>query len=346
MARISEVEELLRSRPRNWLVTGGAGFIGSHLVGRLLQLGQRVVVLDNFATGHRHNLEEVRPLAQDTGGELTVIEGDIRSLETCKAATAGVTYVLHQAALGSVPRSLKDPLSTHQVNVDGTVNMLLAARDAGVERFVYASSSSVYGDHPALPKQEDGVGRPLSPYAVSKKVDEYYARIFADSYGLETIGLRYFNVFGRRQDPEGPYAAVIPRWVAALLRHQTCTIFGDGETSRDFCFVGNVVQANLLAAAAPANSEAVNKVYNVACGARTTLTGLYAMIRDQLAKDDPAIASLAAQYEGFRPGDIRHSHADTSRARALLGYDPDYSVGRGLEETMPWYVAQAKNQSR
>lgn len=339
MARIDEVEAELRERPRRWLVTGAAGFIGSNLVERLLQLGQDVVGLDSFATGHRHNL----PASDSVGtGKFTFIEGDIRDLEACRKACEGVDYVLHQAALGSVPRSIKDPLTTHQVNVDGTLHMLLAARDAGVKRFVYASSSSVYGDHPALPKVEEQVGKPLSPYAVSKKVDEIYAQIVADSYGLETIGLRYFNVFGRRQDPNGQYAAVIPRWVAALLRHETCVIYGDGETSRDFCYIDNVIQANLLAATAPPKSDAVNRVYNIAYGGRTTLTELHQLIRERLGQHDPKIASLVPVYESFRPGDIRHSNADTRAANTLLGYEPQYSVGRGLDETMSWYVAQER----
>lgn len=341
MGRLEETEGELRRQPKTWLVTGAAGFIGSNLVQRLLELGQSVVGLDNFATGHRRNVAELRPLTPTLSqGErgFRFFEGDVRDLETCRKVCTGVDFVLHQAALGSVPRSIKDPLSTHQVNVDGTVNMLLAARDAKVRRFVFASSSSVYGDHPALPKVEDQLGRPLSPYAVSKLVDEVYARVFNDSYGLSTIGLRYFNVFGRRQDPEGPYAAVIPRWIASLLHGERCTLFGDGETSRDFCFVDNVVQANLLAATAPA--EASNQVFNIACGARTTLKELHQLIATRLE------VTLQPDFQPFRPGDIRHSLADISKAQRLLGYQARFSVAQGLDATMDWYVAQARSGGR
>lgn len=328
--------------PHTWLVTGVAGFIGSNLLERLLLDGHTVVGLDNFATGHRRNLDDVGArVGPEAARRFRFIEGDIRELETCRGACRGVDVVLHQAALGSVPRSLKDPLESHRVNVDGTLHMLLAARDERVKRFVYASSSSVYGDHPGLPKVEDQVGRPLSPYAVNKKVGEHYAAIFADCFGLPIVGLRYFNVFGRRQDPHGPYAAVIPKWIAALLGHQPCTLFGDGETSRDFCYVDNVVQANLRAALAP--PEACNQLYNVAFGERTTLNALYKMIRERLARHDPAVGALEPRYEDFRPGDIRHSLADTSKARKLLGYAPTHSVAQGLDETMAWYVAQARS---
>ncbi|MBX5481019.1 MAG: SDR family oxidoreductase [Myxococcaceae bacterium] len=334
--RFEAVTAELRARPRRWLVTGAAGFIGSNLVEWLLANGQEVVGFDNFATGHRRNL----PAAGDS--RFTFIEADVRELGACREACRGVDIVLHQAALGSVPRSLKDPLTTHEVNVTGTLHLLLAAKDAGVKRFVYASSSSVYGDEPALPKVEDRVGKALSPYAASKQADELYAQIVTDAYRLETIGLRYFNVFGRRQDPEGAYAAVIPRWVAALLRHEVCTIFGDGETSRDFCYVDNVVQANVLAAMAPPKSTAVNRVYNIACGERTTLKQLYRMIRDRLAEVDPVIGVLEPAYENERPGDIRHSQADISRAKEHLGYQPVYGVAEGLDRTMAWYVEQAR----
>lgn len=320
-----------------WLVTGAAGFIGSNLVHHLLALGQRVVGLDNFATGHRRNLGGLPERA------FRFIEGDIRELAVCRAACEGVDHVLHQAALGSVPRSLKDPLLSHQANVDGMVNMLLAARDAKVRRFVYASSSSVYGDHPALPKVEENIGKPLSPYAATKRVDEIYGRIFLDAYGLETIGMRYFNVFGRRQDPEGPYAAVIPKWTAALLWGKPCVIYGDGETSRDFCYVENVIQANLLAALAESSSGAVGEVFNIAVGARTTLNELFRMIRERLARSEPPLASVEPRYEGFRPGDIRHSEADIGKARRLLGYEPTHTAAQGLDETMEWYVATARS---
>lgn len=329
MARIDEVTEAMRREPAQVLVTGGGGFIGSNLAERLVELGQKVRVLDNFATGHRRNLP--------AGVEL--VEGDIRSLETCQKACEGVRYVFHQAALGSVPRSLKDPLTSHQVNVDGTMNMLVAARDARVAGFVYASSSSVYGDHPGLPKVEGVEGTPLSPYAVTKKVNELCARVFFDAYQVPAVGLRYFNVFGRRQDPNGAYAAVIPRWTGELLAGKQCVIFGDGETSRDFCHVENVVQANLLAATAP--REAHGQVFNVAYSARTTLKDLFAMIRDELAKLEPRVAGAQVKFEAFRPGDVRHSHANIEKARKLLGYEPTLSVQAGMGRTMAYYFEQA-----
>ena len=339
MSRIAQVETELRARPRTWLVTGCAGFIGSNLVEHLLRLGQRVRGLDNFSTGHAANLHDVREaVGAEAARRFDFIEGDLRDLDTCRRACDGVDLVLHQAAMGSVPRSLKDPLTTHQVNVDGTVHVLLAAKEAKVQRLVYASSSSVYGDEPALPKVEDRVGRPLSPYAVSKKVNELYARIFFDSFQLPTVGLRYFNVFGRRQDPNGPYAAVIPRWVSALLKGEPCVIFGDGETSRDFCFVENVVQANLLAAVSP--PEAAGEVFNVAYSARTTLKELFGLLRERLAARAPEVAKAEVRFEPFRDGDIRHSHADISKAQRLLGYAPAFTVAQGLDATMDWYVTR------
>jgi UDP-N-acetylglucosamine/UDP-N-acetylgalactosamine 4-epimerase len=280
---LERVSAHLTSAPRSWLVTGAAGFIGSHLVERLLQLGQRVVGLDNFATGRRENLDLVAAVVgPESARRFTFLEGDVQDADRCAEACRGVDFVLHQAALGSVPRSVADPANTHRSNVNGFLTMLIAARDAGVERFVYASSSSVYGDHPALPKREDQLGRPLSPYAVSKLADELYADVFARTYGMRVTGLRYFNVFGPRQDPEGPYAAAIPRWVGQILRGEPCVIFGDGETSRDFSFVANVVQANLLAAAAE-GERPTPEIFNVACGDRTTLNEIYAAIRDGLA---------------------------------------------------------------
>jgi UDP-N-acetylglucosamine 4-epimerase len=328
---------------RTWLVTGAAGFIGSNLVERLLRGGHRVVGLDNFATGHRRNLDEVqKAVGADAAARFRLVEGDVRELDACRRACQGVDVVLHQAALGSVPRSLKDPLTSHQVNVDGTLHVFLAARDAGVKRVVYASSSSVYGDHPALPKVEEQIGKALSPYAVTKRSMELYAQVFADAYRMELVGLRYFNVFGRRQDPEGPYAAVIPRWIAALLRGEPCVIYGDGETSRDFCYVDNVVQANLLAGTAPAGSAALNQVFNIAYGARTTLTELNQLLRDRLPNRDLP----GPQYQPFREGDIRHSLADVDKARRLLGYAPTHSVAQGLDETMGWYLAQAQREGR
>lgn len=336
MSRFDDVKsEIARSRA-TWLVTGGAGFIGSHLVETLLALGQHVRVLDNFATGSRRNLCK----------DAELVEGDLADPAACAQACQGAHYVLHQGALGSVPRSLADPIASHKANVDGFVHIMLAARDASVKRFVYASSSSVYGDHPALPKVESAIGKPLSPYATTKLIDEIYARTFQDAYGIESIGLRYFNVFGARQDPDGPYAAVIPRWVAALLKGEPCTIYGDGETSRDFCFVKNAVQANLLAAWAPSSST--NEAYNVACGERTTLSTLFANIRDGLAAMPdvvtarPTLAHEKPLYGPFRAGDVRHSLADISKARGKLGYEPTHDVAAGLHEALAWYVSQAR----
>ena len=323
----------IASGSRTWLVTGGAGFIGSHLVETLLDLGQRVRVLDSFATGHRRNLEEA---AQGREKSLDVIEGDIRDLATCRRAARGSDVILHQAALGSVPRSIEDPLATHASNVTGFLNVLWAARDSGVRRVVYASSSSVYGDHPGLPKVEDVVGRQLSPYAVSKYAGELYAHPFGLAYGLELIGLRYFNVFGPRQDPDGPYAAVIPLWFQSLLEGHPVFINGDGETSRDFCYVENVVQVNLLAATT-ANPEAIGKVYNVAVGERTTLLQLFEGIRAQVARFRPAAAAVRPVHRDARAGDVRHSLADVSRARHMLGYEPSVMVMEGLARAADWY---------
>jgi UDP-N-acetylglucosamine 4-epimerase len=340
MARIDELKRELMQAPRRWLVTGGAGFIGSHLVEELLRLGQEVRVLDNFATGKRANLDDVRRRVGAAAASLELLEGDVADTATCQAAVRDVERVLHQAALGSVPRSLADPLASHRANVDGFVQLLTAARDARVARFIYASSSSVYGDHEALPKVEERIGRPLSPYAATKLVDEIYARVFQDAYGIETLGLRYFNVFGPRQDPQGPYAAVIPKWVDSLLRGAPCVINGDGETSRDFCAVQNAVQANLLAAMAP--SEATGCAYNVAFGARTTLRELFGFLRDGLARERPGLSAAEPSYGPFRAGDVRHSLADIGKARAALGYEPSHDVRAGLAEALPWYVAQAQ----
>ena len=322
-----------------WLVTGGAGFIGSHLVAALLALGQRVRCLDNLATGSRANVDAVA--AGRGAEEFEFVEGDIRDAGCCRRACAGVDLVLHQAALGSVPRSMKDPLTSHEVNVTGFLNVVLAARDAGVRRVVYASSSSVYGDHPALPKVEAHVGRQLSPYAVTKYADELYAHAFGLAYGLELVGLRYFNVFGARQDPNGPYAAVIPLWFRALLRGEPAVINGDGLTSRDFCYVDNVVQANLLAATVK-DPEALGQAFNVAYGERTTLRELFDLIRDEVAKLRPEARSAEPIFREFRPGDVRHSLADTTKAERLLGYAPTHSVRQGLAATAPWYARQAE----
>ncbi len=345
MTRFAEVERELRTSPRRFLVTGGGGFIGSHLVERLLALGQEVVALDSFITGKRENLQQVLAAASpEARARYRLLESDLRdpaaSVEACK----GVEVVLHQAALGSVPRSLKDPLASHLANVDGTLHLLLAARDAGVRRVVYASSSSVYGDSAELPKREERIGRALSPYALTKRIDELYAQLFGDCYGLESIGLRYFNVFGRRQDPEGAYAAVLPRWISALLGGKPVAIYGDGETSRDFCYIDNVVQANLLAALAPPGSEAVKQVYNVAVGERTTLRELFCLVRAELARFDPAVLQCEPDLQPFRAGDIRHSLADIDKAGRLLGYQPEWRVAQGLAATMPWYVERARAQ--
>jgi UDP-N-acetylglucosamine 4-epimerase len=327
----------LVQQPATWLVTGAAGFIGSHLVEELLRLNQKVIGLDNFATGHLENIVEVRDAVGDAGQNLTFLVGDIADLETCRNAVQGVDYVLHQAALGSVPRSIEDPLASHRANVDGFLNMLVAARDVGVKGFVYASSSSVYGDDPNQPKVEGQEGAPLSPYALTKSINEQYALLFARVYGFHSIGLRYFNVFGPRQDPNGPYAAVIPRWIDALLNGTPCVINGDGETSRDFCYVANVVQANILAATTQ-NPDALDRVYNIAVGERTSLTELYELLRDGLAELMPErsdIATLQPVYGPFRAGDIRHSLADIGEARLRIGYSPTTPVAEGLDQLLP-----------
>jgi len=337
---MTALHEHIAASRRRWLVTGSAGFIGSHLVETLLGLGQEVVSLDNFATGYRTNLEEVcRAVGEDAWRRHRFIEGDIVDLATCRHACQGVDVVLHQAALGSVPRSIEDPLRTHAANATGFVNMLVAARDAGVRRFVYAASSSTYGDEPSLPKVEDVIGRPLSPYAVTKYVNELYADVFASCYGVESIGLRYFNVFGARQDPEGAYAAVIPRWVRAMLRGERVAIYGDGETSRDFCYIANAVQANLHAAVAT-DPEALNQVYNVAVGGRTLLNELHGALVDLLRGRLPELRLAAAVHEAFRAGDVRHSQADIGKARRLLGYAPTHDLRAGLAEALPWYIAR------
>jgi UDP-N-acetylglucosamine 4-epimerase len=335
-----KVKEDLKKRPKKWLITGAAGFIGSHLVENLLMLDQTVVGLDNFCTGSQSNIDIVKDLVGNANAaRFTMKTGDIRDLETCRKACEGVDIILHQAALGSVPRSIKDPEVTHATNVDGFFNMILAAKGAGIRRFVYASSSSVYGDEPNLPKVEDRIGRPLSPYALSKLVNEQTAEVFTRTYGFRSIGLRYFNVFGPRQDPEGPYAAVIPRWFSALAKGERPVIYGDGKTSRDFCFVANAVQANILAATAE-KDEAWNQVYNVACGKQTTLEELFAMIRNTVAENFPEAAAIEPLYQDFRPGDIRHSLANVEKARLLLGYEPEFHVKEGLDFSAGSYLLQ------
>ena len=338
MTAIDTVRERLTAQPLRWLVTGSAGFIGSHLVQRLLELDQAVVGLDNFATGHRRNLDDVRAqLSAERWNRHRFVEADIRDAGACRLACRGIDVVLHQAALGSVPRSIADPAATHGSNVDGFLNMLVAARDAGVRRFVYASSSSVYGDHPALPKVEDTIGRPLSPYAATKLVDELYADVFVRCYALQSIGLRYFNIFGARQDPDGAYAAVVPRWVRAMIVGDPVVINGDGETSRDFCYIENAVQANLLAATID-NPDAVGRVYNVAVDERTSLNRLFELLRDAVASRLPRAAGAVPVFADFRPGDVRHSQADIGLARRMLGYAPTHRLGDGIEAAIPWYL--------
>ncbi len=351
-----QLQQKFRATARTWLVTGVAGFIGSNLLETLLALNQRVVGLDNFATGHRHNLQAAlddagqspawrgRP-RHELEARFHFIEGDIRDLAICRQAMTWwqgevshpVDYVLHQAALGSVPRSIEDPITTNQANIDGFLNMLVAARDAQVQRFVYAASSSTYGDHPDLPKLEDRIGKPLSPYAVTKLVNELYAEVFARSYGFNSIGLRYFNIFGKRQDPNGAYAAVIPKWIAAMIANQPVHINGDGETSRDFCYIDNAVQANLLAATTD-DPAAVNQVYNVAVGERTTLNELCAFLLRHLGERYPHLAGYKPNYRDFRAGDVRHSLADVGKAARLLGYAPSHRIDAGLQESMAWYI--------
>jgi len=326
---------------KTWLITGVAGFIGSNLLETLLHLNQRVVGLDNFSTGYRHNLKEVQNLvSREQWARFNFIEGDILNIDDCRLACSGINYVLHQAAIGSVPRSIEDPVSTNAVNITGFLNMLVAARDSKVKRFVYAASSSTYGDHPGLPKIEDQIGSPLSPYAITKYVNELYADVFYRTYGLQSIGLRYFNVFGKRQDPEGAYAAVIPKWHAALIGNESIFINGDGETTRDFCYVENAVQANILAATVE-DIAAVNQIFNVAVGDATSLNVLYEHLKKNLSPLFPHVASFTPTYREFRVGDIRHSLADISKAKRLLGYEPSHRVGEGLKDAMGWYVDKA-----
>ena len=337
MSKYDEVREELRQRPRRWLITGAAGFIGSNLLEALLRLGQTVTGLDNFSTGLVRILEQVRSAVGDAAWRnFTHIEGDIRDPAVCRRACAAVDYVLHHAALGSVPRSIEDPLATHEANLTGFVNMLAAARDAKARRFIYASSSSVYGDHPQLPKVEDAIGKPLSPYAVTKYANELYADVFARCYGIDGVGLRYFNIFGPRQDPDGPYAAVIPKWVGQFISRQPVYINGDGETSRDFCYIENAIQANLLGATT-GNPEALNQIYNVAVGERTSLNELFELERSLLSAQCPWVRDYRPEYRDFREGDVHHSQADISKARKLLGYAPTHDIRRGLSEAMSWY---------
>lgn len=338
MTAFDALKKTLIAEPQTWLVTGVAGFIGSNLAEALLRLDQRVIGLDNFATGRERNLDQVQAsVGPERWARFSFTRGDICDLATCHVVCKDVDYVLHQAALGSVPRSLEDPLTTHAANNTGFLNMLVAARDAKVKRFVYAASSSTYGDHPGLPKVEDVIGKPLSPYAVTKLVNELYADVFGRCYGMESIGLRYFNIFGRRQDPNGAYAAVVPKWVASMIHNEPVYINGDGETSRDFCYIDNVIQANLLAATSQ-HADAANQVYNVAVGDRTTLNQLFESIRVLLASKFPHLADFKPVYRDFRAGDVRHSLADISKARTRLGYEPTHRIGEGMAEAMDWYV--------
>lgn len=337
MSRYLQICETLQNNPKTWLITGVAGFIGSNLLETLLKLDQRVVGLDNFATGHQYNLDEVQSsVSADQWSRFEFIQGDIRQLADCQRACANVDYVLHQAALGSVPRSINDPILTNSANIDGFLNMLVAARDAKVQSFTYAASSSTYGDHPDLPKVEDKIGKPLSPYAVTKYVNELYAEVFARTYGFNCVGLRYFNVFGKRQDPNGAYAAVIPKWTSAMIQDDDVFINGDGETSRDFCFIENTVQANLLAATCT-NDKARNQIYNVAVSGRTTLNTLFDALKRALA-DSAITYTKSAVYRDFRAGDVRHSQADIMKIKTLLGYDPQFDIQLGIAKAMPWYV--------
>lgn len=336
--KYEQLQVRLTGEQHTWLVTGVAGFIGSNLLETLLRLNQKVVGLDNFATGHQRNLDEVQSLVTaEQWANFNFTKGDIRNLDDCHQVCQGVDYVLHQAALGSVPRSVEDPITTNSANITGFLNMLVAARDAKVKRFVYAASSSTYGDHPGLPKVEDKIGKPLSPYAVTKYVNELYADVFARTYGFNTIGLRYFNVFGPRQDPNGAYAAVIPKWIASMIKDEPVYINGDGETSRDFCFIENVRQINLLAATSE-NPEATNQVYNVAVGDRTTLNQLYEQLYLNLLPSYPHLKGVQPVYRDFRAGDVRHSLADISKATKLLCYQPTHRIGDGLKVAMGWYV--------
>ncbi|PSJ17967.1 NAD-dependent epimerase/dehydratase family protein [Nitrosomonas supralitoralis] len=358
----SQLKNLLATEPHTWLITGVAGFIGSNLLETLLKLNQYVVGLDNFATGYQRNLDEVQALVTPAQwGNFHFIQGDIRKLDDCHRAMSfrhsreggnpvtnadiPVEYVLHQAALGSVPRSIENPIATNETNISGFLNMLVVARDAKIKRFVYAASSSTYGDHPGLPKVEDKIGKPLSPYAVTKYVNELYADVFARTYGFNTIGLRYFNVFGPRQDPNGAYAAVIPKWIASMIKGEPVFVNGDGETSRDFCYIENTVEANLLAATTE-NPDATNQIYNVAVGDRTTLNQLYEQLHINLLHSHSHLQGVKPVYRDFRAGDVRHSLADISKATTLLGYQPIHRIGEGLKIAMSWYVQHLTQQGK
>ncbi len=346
MTKYELLQNDLKDNQKTWLVTGVAGFIGSNLLEKLLILDQKVVGLDNFDTGYKHNIDEAINDASNIVGKNIInnfkfIEGDIKSISDCKLGCDGVDYVLHQAAIGSVPRSIEDPISTNKANIDGFINMLVASRDANVKRFVYAASSSSYGDNTDLPKVEDNIGNPLSPYAVTKLVNELYASVFARNYNFKSIGLRYFNIFGKRQDPDGAYAAVIPKWVASILNKEDVYINGDGETSRDFCYIENAVQANLLAATTE-NDDAADQVYNIALNDKTSLNQLYKMIEESLIERVQNLKKKKPIYRDFRPGDVRHSQASIDKAVKFLGYQPKFRLSEGLEEAIGWYVNSVK----
>ena len=346
MTKYQELQEHLKSNQNIWLITGVAGFIGSNLLEKLLILNQKVVGLDNFDTGYQYNIDQAiedanNATGKDLGGNFKFINGDIRNLSDCKKACSNVDYVLHHAALGSVPRSIDDPIKTNKANIDGFLNMLVASKDASVKRFVYAASSSTYGDHPDLPKVENKTGNPLSPYAVTKVVNELYAQVFAKTYDFKTIGLRYFNIFGKRQDPNGSYAAVIPKWVAAILNKDDVFINGDGETSRDFCYIDNTVQMNLLAATTD-NDKATDQIYNTALNDRTSLNKLHQMIETELIRNISEFKKKKPFYRDFRSGDVRHSQANIDKAKILLGYLPTHKIEYGLQETIEWYIKNVK----
>ena len=347
MNKYEKLQEYLKNNQNTWLITGAAGFIGSNLLEKLLVLNQKVVGLDNFDTGHQYNIDQaIEDANKISGKNLSVnfkfIHGDIAKPDDCKKACNAVDYVLHQAALGSVPRSIKDPIATNRANVDGFLNMLVASKDAKVKRFVYAASSSTYGDHPDLPKVEDKIGKPLSPYAVTKAANELYAKVFARTYGFKTIGLRYFNIFGKRQDPNGSYAAVIPKWVSEILNKKDVFINGDGETSRDFCYIDNAIQINLLAATTD-NEEATDQVYNVALNDRTSLNKLYKMIEDRIIERVKGLKKKEPIYRDYREGDVRHSQANIDKAKKLLKYDPKYMISEGMDEAIDWYTNSLSN---
>ena len=336
MSKYQEIKSQLKSNPKTWLITGVAGFIGSNLLEHLLKLEQRGIGLDNFATGYQNNLDEVKELVTESQWKkFEFVEGDIQNFDTCLSVTKGIDYVLHQAALGSVPRSIKDPLSTNSSNILGFLNMIHAAKEVEVKSFTYAASSSTYGDHEALPKLEENIGNPLSPYAVTKYVNELYAQVYARSFDFKSIGLRYFNVFGKRQDPNGAYAAVIPKWTAAMIQNKDVFINGDGETSRDFCFIDNTVQMNILAATA--TDKAKNQVYNVAVGDRTSLNELYFFIKTSIENAGIKV-NINPIFQDFREGDVRHSQANINKAKTLLGYNPDFNISEGILRVMPWYI--------